>query len=68
MSIAFQIAALVAWGPILAWALLLIATVANRKRMFERLRKIGSFTPVIYSLNVLAVAVIFVSSATYVSY
>jgi hypothetical protein len=41
----FQIILLLAWGLILAGALVLIATESGRKRMFKLLRAIGNFAP-----------------------
>jgi hypothetical protein len=65
-SLPFQILAFVAWGLLLAYALLLIATESSRDRLFGMLQAIGGLAPVIYSINVLMVAVIFFSSVTYV--
>ena len=65
-SLPFQIAAFTGWGLLLAGTLLLIATERNRDRLFEVLQKVGGLTPVIYSVNVLMMAVIFFSAVTYV--
>jgi hypothetical protein len=61
-----QVIGMLAWGLILAFALALIATNVRRKHMFEMLRRVGSFAPVIYSLDVLFIAVIFFSTVTYI--
>jgi hypothetical protein len=47
-------------------ALVLIATKARRKRMFEILRKVGFLAPVVCSVNVLMIAVMFFSTVTYI--
>ena len=65
-STPFQILAFVAWGLLLAYTLRLIATESSRDRLFDVLQGIGGLAPVIYSINVLMVAVIFFSSVTYV--
>jgi len=65
-SLPFQIVAFAAWGLLLAGTLLLIATESNRDRLFEVLQKVGGLAPVIYSINVLMMAVIFFSAVTYV--
>ena len=61
----FQILSFVLWGLLLACALALIITEENRKWLFGILRKAGGFAPVVYSLNVLMIAVIFFASLTY---
>src|SRR5262249_54861251 len=48
------------------WALLLIATEPRRRKLFLVLNRIGSFTPLAYSFNVLFIAVYFFSSASFV--
>lgn len=65
-SLPFQIVAFAAWGLLLAGTLLLIATESNRDRLFEVLQNVGGLAPVIYSINVLMMAVIFFSAVTYV--
>lgn len=66
MHLWFQAIVLLAWGLILGGALILIFTKSGRKRMFEKLREIGSFAPVVYSLNVLMIAVMYFSTVTYI--
>jgi hypothetical protein len=62
----FQVIVFVAWGLLLAGALTLITTESWRERLFHALRKVGRFTPFIYSFNVLFIAMVFFSSVTYV--
>lgn len=65
-ALRYHIIVLSAWGLFLAYVLLLMATESRREHLFNKLRKIGPFAPVIYSLNALVVAVAFFSSMTYV--
>lgn len=65
-STGFQIVTFVAWGLLLSFTLMQISTEKNRKRLFLRLQEIGLFAPIIYSFNVLIIAVVFFSSISYV--
>jgi metallo-beta-lactamase superfamily protein len=65
-SLRFQVATLLAWGLILFLAVLLIATKRYRTRLFQLLRDVGSLAPVVYSFNVLMIAVNFFAAVTYV--
>lgn len=66
LSDVFQIILFVAWGSVLAGALMLITVESWRESLFDALRKFGRFTPFIYSFNVLLIAIVFFSSVTYV--
>jgi hypothetical protein len=66
LHLRFQIIVLFAWGLILAGALVLIATESGRKRMFELLRAIGNYAPLVYSFIVLLIAVMYFSTVTYI--
>jgi hypothetical protein len=66
LPLVFQIIVLLAWGFMLVWALLQITTESKRERLFQSLQKVGRFTPFLYSLNVLVIAIAFFGSVTYV--
>jgi len=65
LPLIFQAIAFAAWGVTLGIALLSISTEARRRGLFERLSKVGAFTPWAYAFNVLWVAVMFFSSVTF---
>lgn len=65
-SVRFQVVPLVVWGLILVLAISLIATEKSRRRLFQLLRDAGNLAPVVYSFNVLMIAVNFFAVATYV--
>jgi hypothetical protein len=67
LALSFQIIVFVIWGGLLAWAVWLVATEKKRERLFTKLEeRVGRFTPLAYSFNLLMIAMIFFSSVTYV--
>jgi hypothetical protein len=63
---ALQVILLVIWGLIPGFALFLISTEKGRAKLFRRLKALGFLAPFAYSINVLLVAVLFFSAATYI--
>lgn len=61
----FQVMTFAMWGLLLSYALALIATARSREWLFGILQNAGGFAPVVYSLNVSAIAITFFSSLTY---
>src|SRR5437867_7603279 len=66
LSVRFQVIVFGAWGLLLGWAVVLIATERKRERFFNRFQRIGALAPVAYSLNLLFIALLFFSSVTFV--
>jgi len=66
LSVRYQMIVFGAWGLLLSWAVLLIATERKRERFFNRFQRIGALAPVAYSLNLLFIAAMFFSSVTFV--
>jgi hypothetical protein len=63
-----QMVIFIVWGLLLAFAIWQVATEQKRSRLFGWLEtRIGRFTPVAYSFNLLMVATIFFASVTYLS-
>ncbi len=63
--LSFQLIIFLLWGLLLVWAVTLIFTHKRRELFFEKLQKLGSFTPIVYAFNLLMIAVTFFSSITY---
>ena len=64
----FQVTIFIVWGALLAYAIWLVATERRRVILFRGLeQKIGRFTPLAYSFNLLMIAMIFFSSVTYLA-
>jgi hypothetical protein len=63
---ALQVILLVVWGSILGFALFLIRSENRRADLFKPLRALSYLAPLAYSVNLLLVAVLFFSAATYV--
>lgn len=62
----FQIVIFIVWAMLLSFAIWQVATEQKRLRLFGWLEdRIGRFTPVAYSFNLLMVAMIFFASITY---
>jgi hypothetical protein len=70
LALVFQIIVFAVWGLLLAFGIKQIATEKNRERLFYGDRglvpKIGSFAPVVYSFNLLMIAMMFFASITFV--
>jgi hypothetical protein len=67
LGLSVQIAVFVIWGGLLAWWVGLVATETRRERLFRWLEeRVGRFSPLAYSFNLLMFAMIFFSSVTYV--
>lgn len=60
-----QVGAMTAWGVVLTVAILAVASPARRRRVFARLRGFGLLAPWLYSVGVLALAVIFFATTTF---
>jgi hypothetical protein len=64
----FQVLIFIGWGVLLAVMVWVVATERRRLQFFGWLEtKIGRFTPLAYSFNLLMIAMIFFASITYVS-
>lgn len=61
-----QVIVFVIWGLLLIIGLLSVATEKYRERVLTRLLKLGRLAPVVYSFNLLMIAILFFSSVTYV--
>jgi hypothetical protein len=67
LALSFQVVVFVIWGALLAGAIWLVATERKRESLFTWLQdKVGRFTPLVYSFNLLMIAMVFFSSVTYV--
>jgi hypothetical protein len=64
LPLTFQIAVLVLWGALLTAAISLISTETSRTRLYTALRPIGALAPLIYTFNVLWIAMVFFALAT----
>jgi hypothetical protein len=62
---ALQVTVLALWGIVLVTAIALVGTQARRRRLFSRLRRLGRLTPWLYSVDVLALAVMFFATLSY---
>jgi hypothetical protein len=56
---------LIVWGLLLALGLFVISTATRRQRLFEALGRFGFLVPPIYSADLLVVAALFFSWATF---
>jgi hypothetical protein len=63
-SLVLQIAVLLLWAALLTGAISLIATEGSRTRLYTALRRIGALAPLIYTFNVLWIAMVFFALAT----
>lgn len=65
----FQVVIFIAWGVLLSFAIWLVSTEQKRLWLFRwaEARKIGRFTPIAYTFNLLMIAIIFFASITYLS-
>jgi hypothetical protein len=59
-----QVAVLVLWGVLLTGAISLIATEGSRVRLYAALSRIGALAPLVYTFNVLCIAMVFFALAT----
>src|SRR5258706_10785483 len=67
LALSLQIIVFVIWGGLLVWWVGLVATETRRERLFSSLEdRVGRFSPLAYSFNLLLFAMIFFSSVTYV--
>jgi hypothetical protein len=67
LALSLQIIVFVIWGGLLVWWVGLVATERKRERLFIWLEeRVGRFSPLAYSFNLLLFAMIFFSSVTYV--
>jgi hypothetical protein len=67
LALSLQIIVFVIWGGVLVWWVGLVATETRRERLFSSLEdRLGPFSPLAYSFNLLLFAMIFFSSVTYV--
>jgi hypothetical protein len=67
LALSLQSIVFVIWGGLLAWAVWLVVTERKRERLFSQLEeRVGRFTPLAYSFNLLMIAMVFFSSVTYV--
>jgi hypothetical protein len=64
LPLAPQIAVLLLWGALLTAAISLIATETSRTRLYTALRPIGALAPLVYTFNVLWIAMVFFALAT----
>jgi hypothetical protein len=64
LPLGLQIAVLILWGALLTGAISLIATEGSRTRLYTALRRIGALAPLIYTFNVLWIAMVFFALAT----
>jgi hypothetical protein len=64
LPLALQIAVLLLWGALLTAAISLIATETSRTRLYTALRPIGALAPLVYTFNVLWIAMVFFALAT----
>ena len=64
LPLALQIAVLLLWGALLTAAISLIATETSRTRLYTALRPIGALSPLVYTFNVLWIAMVFFALAT----
>ena len=54
-----QVTVLVLWGVLLTGAISLIATEGSRVRLYAALSRIGALAPLVYTFNVLFIAMVF---------
>ena len=59
-----QVMVLVLWGALLTGAISLIATERSRARLYTVLGRIGALAPLVYTFNVLFIAMVFFALAT----
>ena len=59
-----QVMVLILWGALLTGAISLIATEGSRARLYTVLGRIGALAPLVYTFNVLFIAMVFFALAT----
>src|SRR5437764_237586 len=64
LPLALQIAVLLLWGALLTAAISLITTETSPTRLYTALRPIGALAPLVYTFNVLWIAMYFFALAT----
>ena len=64
LPLALQVAVLLLWAALLTAAISLIATETSRTRLYTVLRPIGALAPLVYTFNVLWIAMVFFALAT----